>query len=56
MNKAAILEKAQTAESGDAVTLEEAIKGPFVLEFLDLNINNVCGLCSLVSSSQGVSS
>jgi predicted nuclease of restriction endonuclease-like (RecB) superfamily len=35
-NKAAMLEKAEVAESGDAVTPEEAIKDPFVLEFLDL--------------------
>jgi predicted nuclease of restriction endonuclease-like (RecB) superfamily len=35
-NKAALLEKEQNAESGDAVTPEEAIKDPFVLEFLDL--------------------
>ena len=35
-NKAAMLEKAETAEPGDAITPEEAIKDPFVLEFLDL--------------------
>ncbi|MGO9264584.1 MAG: PDDEXK nuclease domain-containing protein, partial [Candidatus Binataceae bacterium] len=35
-NKAAMLEKAQTPEPGDFVTPEEAIKDPFVLEFLDL--------------------
>jgi predicted nuclease of restriction endonuclease-like (RecB) superfamily len=35
-NKAAMLEKAQTPESTDAITPEEAIKDPFVLEFLDL--------------------
>ena len=35
-NKAAMLEKAQTAESGDTITPEEAIKDPYVLEFLDL--------------------
>jgi predicted nuclease of restriction endonuclease-like (RecB) superfamily len=35
-NKAALLEKGQNAESGDVVTPEEAIKDPFVLEFLDL--------------------
>jgi predicted nuclease of restriction endonuclease-like (RecB) superfamily len=35
-NKAAIPEKAETAQSGDAVTPEEAIKDPFVLEFLEL--------------------
>lgn len=35
-NKAAMLEKAANAEPGDAMTLEEAIKDPFVLEFLDL--------------------
>ena len=35
-NKAAMLEKAETAESGDTFTPEEAIKDPFVLEFLDL--------------------
>jgi predicted nuclease of restriction endonuclease-like (RecB) superfamily len=35
-NKAAMLEKAGDAEPGDHVTPEEAIKDPFVLEFLDL--------------------
>jgi len=35
-NKAAMLQKAATAESGDIVTPEEAIKDPFVLEFLGL--------------------
>jgi predicted nuclease of restriction endonuclease-like (RecB) superfamily len=35
-NKAAMLEKAGHAEPDDAVTAEEAIKDPFVLEFLDL--------------------
>jgi predicted nuclease of restriction endonuclease-like (RecB) superfamily len=35
-NKAAILETAKIAESGDWMTPEEAIKDPFVLEFLDL--------------------
>lgn len=35
-NKAAMLEKAENAEPGDAITPEEAIKDPFVLEFLDL--------------------
>ena len=35
-NKAALLEKGQIAEPGDVVTPEEAIKDPFVLEFLDL--------------------
>ena len=35
-NKAAMLEKAKTAEPGDLMTPEEAIKDPFVLEFLDL--------------------
>lgn len=35
-NKAAMLEKAETPEPGDLVTPEEAIKDPFVLEFLDL--------------------
>jgi predicted nuclease of restriction endonuclease-like (RecB) superfamily len=35
-NKAAMLEKAQTPESSDTITPEEAIKDPFVLEFLDL--------------------
>jgi len=35
-NKAALLEKGQIAETGDAVTPEEAIKDPFILEFLDL--------------------
>jgi predicted nuclease of restriction endonuclease-like (RecB) superfamily len=35
-NKAAMLEKAETSEPDDLVTPEEAIKDPFVLEFLDL--------------------
>lgn len=35
-NKAAMLEKAHTPESSDTITPEEAIKDPFVLEFLDL--------------------
>ena len=35
-NKAAMLEKAQTSQPSDAMTPEEAIKDPFVLEFLDL--------------------
>jgi predicted nuclease of restriction endonuclease-like (RecB) superfamily len=35
-NKAAMLDKAKTAEPGDLMTPEEAIKDPFVLEFLDL--------------------
>jgi predicted nuclease of restriction endonuclease-like (RecB) superfamily len=35
-NKAAMLEKATNSEPGDLVTPEEAIKDPFVLEFLDL--------------------
>jgi len=35
-NKAAMLEKAENSEAGDLVTPEEAIKDPFVLEFLDL--------------------
>lgn len=35
-NKAALLEKAAVAEPGDAMTPEEAIKDPFILEFLDL--------------------
>lgn len=35
-NKAVMQEKAQTPESSDAITPEEAIKDPFVLEFLDL--------------------
>jgi predicted nuclease of restriction endonuclease-like (RecB) superfamily len=35
-NKAAMLEKAETAEPNDAIAPEEAIKDPFVLEFLDL--------------------
>lgn len=35
-NKAAMLEKGEVAEPGDAVTPEEAIKDPFVLEFLGL--------------------
>jgi predicted nuclease of restriction endonuclease-like (RecB) superfamily len=35
-NKAALLEKAETSEPSDFLTPEEAIKDPFVLEFLDL--------------------
>src|ERR1700675_3999661 len=35
-NKAAMLEKATNSEPSDLVTPEEAIKDPFVLEFLDL--------------------
>jgi len=35
-NKAAMLEKAEAAGPSDAITPEEAIKDPFVLEFLDL--------------------
>jgi predicted nuclease of restriction endonuclease-like (RecB) superfamily len=35
-NKAAMLQKAETAEPNDETTPEEAIKDPFVLEFLDL--------------------
>lgn len=35
-NKAAMLKKAETAEPKDVITPEEAIKDPFVLEFLDL--------------------
>jgi predicted nuclease of restriction endonuclease-like (RecB) superfamily len=35
-NKAAMLEKAETPEPSDAITPEEAIKDPFVLEFLNL--------------------
>jgi predicted nuclease of restriction endonuclease-like (RecB) superfamily len=35
-NKAAMLQKAENSEPGDLVTPEEAIKDPFVLEFLDL--------------------
>jgi predicted nuclease of restriction endonuclease-like (RecB) superfamily len=35
-NKAAMLEKAEMAESGDTITPEEAIRDPFVLEFLNL--------------------
>jgi predicted nuclease of restriction endonuclease-like (RecB) superfamily len=35
-NKAAMLEKAENSEPNDSVTAEEAIKDPFVLEFLDL--------------------
>jgi predicted nuclease of restriction endonuclease-like (RecB) superfamily len=35
-NKAAMLEKAENSERSDLVTVEEAIKDPFVLEFLDL--------------------
>ncbi len=35
-NKAAMLEKGETPEPDDAITPEEAIKDPFVLEFLNL--------------------
>lgn len=35
-NKAKMLQKAEQAEPGDALTPEETIKDPFVLEFLDL--------------------
>jgi predicted nuclease of restriction endonuclease-like (RecB) superfamily len=35
-NKAAMLEKAENSEPSNLVTPEEAIKDPFVLEFLDL--------------------
>jgi predicted nuclease of restriction endonuclease-like (RecB) superfamily len=35
-NKAAMLQKAATTESGDTITPEESIKDPYVLEFLDL--------------------
>jgi predicted nuclease of restriction endonuclease-like (RecB) superfamily len=35
-NKAAMLEKEEAAGPGDEVTPEEAIKDPFILEFLDL--------------------
>ena len=35
-NKAALLQKAEHAEPGDTLTPEQAIKDPFVLEFLDL--------------------
>jgi predicted nuclease of restriction endonuclease-like (RecB) superfamily len=35
-NKAAMLDKVQESEPNDIVTPEEAIKDPFVLEFLDL--------------------
>lgn len=35
-NKAAMLRKSESAEPGDTITPEEAIKDPFVLEFLDL--------------------
>src|SRR6202050_5636289 len=35
-NRAAMLEKAENSEPSDLVTAEEAIKDPFVLEFLNL--------------------
>lgn len=35
-NKAAMLQKGELAEPGDAITPEQAIKDPFVLEFLNL--------------------
>lgn len=35
-NKAAMLEKGEIAEPGDTITPEQAIKDPFVLEFLNL--------------------
>jgi predicted nuclease of restriction endonuclease-like (RecB) superfamily len=36
INKAAMLEKGELAEPGDTLTPEQAIKDPFVLEFLNL--------------------
>lgn len=36
INKAAMLEKGELAEPGDTITPEQAIKDPFVLEFLNL--------------------
>jgi predicted nuclease of restriction endonuclease-like (RecB) superfamily len=35
-NKAAMLQKAEASEPGDAITPEQALKDPFVLEFLNL--------------------
>jgi predicted nuclease of restriction endonuclease-like (RecB) superfamily len=35
-NKAAMLQKAEATEHGDAITPEQALKDPFVLEFLNL--------------------
>jgi len=35
-NKAAMLQKAEAAEPGDAITPEQALKDPFILEFLNL--------------------
>ena len=35
-NKAAMLQKAEAAEPGDAITPEQALKDPLVLEFLNL--------------------
>ncbi|MFT3759269.1 PDDEXK nuclease domain-containing protein [Thauera sp.] len=35
-DKAAMLQKAEVVQPGDAITPEQAIKDPFVLEFLDL--------------------
>lgn len=35
-NKAAMLQKGEVAEPGDAITPEQALKDPFVLEFLNL--------------------
>lgn len=35
-NKAAMLQKAEAAEPGDSITPEQALKDPFVLEFLGL--------------------
>ncbi len=35
-NKVAMLEKGEVAEPGDAITPEQALKDPFVLEFLNL--------------------
>lgn len=34
-NKAAVLQKTEVAEPGDTITPEQAIKAPFVLEFLN---------------------
>ncbi len=55
-NKARMLQKAEQAEPGDALTPEEAIRDPFVLEFLALKgptkipVHVYLRLCSLPKS------
>lgn len=40
-NKAAMLTKGAVAKPEDAITPEEAVKDPYVLEFLDLNLSSL---------------